>query len=193
VVCILLYRNTKFNKYYKALPERKHSSQQLIDTIVSWEKVYSSYIKQVELQALDQARGNYTSRLDLRYESVTGILSIPNSSWDNESNMWHSAGEETSWKLISSSIATLTESNLSRLTTDAYIELGTNKSFFISLRPSVNKLVSVFPIIPIATGDLLRIFVGKIQFSEHYNTTQFILGPIPHLWLDYSQVTGTLN
>lgn len=107
--------------------------------------------------------------------------------------MWHSAGEETSQKLISSSIAILTESNLSRLTTDTYIELGTNKSFFISLRPSVNKLVSVFPIIPIATGDLLRIFVGKIRFSEHYNTTQFILGPIPHLWLDYSQVTGTLN
>jgi hypothetical protein len=45
VVYILLYRNAKFNKYCKALLERKHSSQQLIDTIVSWEKVYSSHIK----------------------------------------------------------------------------------------------------------------------------------------------------
>jgi hypothetical protein len=193
VVCILLYRNAKFNKYCKALPERKHSSQQLIDTIVSWEKVYSSHIKQVELRALDRARGNYTGRLDLRHESVAGILSIPDSSWDNESNMWHSAGEETSWKLTSSSTATSTESNLSRLTTDAYIESGTNKSFFISLRPGVDKLVSVFPIIPIAAGDLLGIFAGKIRFSEHHNTAQFIPGPIPHLWLDYSQVTGTLN
>jgi hypothetical protein len=107
--------------------------------------------------------------------------------------MWHSAGEETSWKLTSSSTATSTESNLSRLTTDAYIESGTNKSFFISLRPGVDKLVSVFPIIPIAAGDLLGIFAGKIRFSEHRNTAQFIPGPIPHIWLDYSQVTGTLN
>jgi hypothetical protein len=85
--------------------------------------------------------------------------------------MWHSTGEETSWKLISSSIVILTESNLSRLIIDAYIEPGMNKSFFISLWPGINKLVSVFPIIPIAAGDLLGIFVGKIRFSEYYNTT----------------------
>ena len=84
--------------------------------------------------------------------------------------MWHSASEETSWKLTSSSIATLTESNLRRLIIDAYIELGTNKSFFISLRPGANNLVSFFPIIPIATGDLLGIFAGKIRFAEHCNT-----------------------
>jgi hypothetical protein len=107
--------------------------------------------------------------------------------------MWHSASEETSWKLTSSSTATSTESNLSRITINAYIESGTNKSFFISLRPGVNKLVSVFPIIPIAAGDLLGIFAGKIRFSEHHNTAQFIPGPILYLWLDYSQVTGTLN
>ncbi len=137
-----------------------------------WEKVYSSHIKQVELRALDQARGNYTGRLDLRYKSVARILSIPDLSWDNGSNMWHSASKETSWKLTSSSTATatLTESNLSRLTTNAYIESGTNKSFFISLRPGVDKLVSVFPIIPIAAGDLLGIFVGKIRYLEHRNT-----------------------
>ncbi|TAQ90408.1 hypothetical protein B7494_g1269 [Chlorociboria aeruginascens] len=88
VVCTLLYRNAKLNKYCKTLPERKHSSQQLIDTIVSWEKVYSSHIKQVELRALDRARGNYTGRLDLRHESVAGVLSIPDSSWDNGSDMW---------------------------------------------------------------------------------------------------------
>jgi hypothetical protein len=45
----------------------------------------------------------------------------------------------------------------------------------------VDKLVSVFPIIPIAAGDLLGIFAGNIRFSEHHNTTQFIPGPIPHL------------
>jgi hypothetical protein len=47
----------------------------------------------------------------------------------------------------SSYTTTLTKSTLRRLIEDTYIESGTNKSFFISIRPSVNKLVSVFPII----------------------------------------------
>jgi len=65
--------------------------------------------------------------------------------------------------------------------------------FFISIRPSVNKLVSVFPIAPISPGDLLGIFSGKIRFSEHCNVVQSIIGPKSYLWLDYSQFTGTLN
>jgi hypothetical protein len=47
--------------------------------------------------------------------------------------MWYSDEEEALYKLISSYIATLTKSNLKRLIEDAYIELGTNKSFFILL------------------------------------------------------------
>lgn len=53
VVTILLYRNTKFNKHCKSFPRRKHSPSELIDTIVSWEKVYSGYIRQIELRALE--------------------------------------------------------------------------------------------------------------------------------------------
>jgi hypothetical protein len=107
--------------------------------------------------------------------------------------MWHSDDEEESWKLTSSCTATSTESTPRRLTEDAYIESGTNKSFFISIRPGVDKLVSVFPVIPVSQGDLLGIFSGKIRFSEHCNVAQSIIGPTRHLWLDYSQVTGTLN
>jgi hypothetical protein len=182
----MFYRNAKFNKYCKTFPRGKHSSQELIDTIVSWEKVYSSHIEQIELRALDQARGNYSGRLDLLHISVAELLSIPESYWDNGSNMWHSDNEEASWKLTSSCIATSTESTPKRLTEDAYIESGTNKSFFISIRPSVDKLVSVFPIVPIFPGDLLGIFSGKIRFSEHCNIVQSIMGPKLYLWLDYS-------
>jgi hypothetical protein len=63
----------------------------------------------------------------------------------------------------------------------------------MSIRPGLDKLVSVFPIVPISPGHLLGIFSGKIRFSEHCNVIQSIMGPAPHLWLDYSQVTGTLN
>lgn len=95
-------------------------------------------------------------------------------------------------KLFSLSL-TSTESNPKRLTEDAYIESGTNKSFFISLPPGANKLVNVFPIVPVFPGDLLGIFSGKIRFSEHCDIAQAFKGLTPNLWLDYSQVTGTLN
>ncbi|KAH8744108.1 hypothetical protein BGZ57DRAFT_779021, partial [Hyaloscypha finlandica] len=52
---------------------------------------------------------------------------------------------------------------------DAYIESVTNKSFFISLRPSANRLVSVFPIIFVFLGNLLGIFPSKIRFLEYYD------------------------
>jgi hypothetical protein len=127
VVYTLLYRNAKFNKYCKTLP-RKHSPRGLIDTIVSWEEVYSSHVKQIELRAFDRARGNYSGRLDLLHASVADILSIPESNWDNGSNVWHSDDEEEFWKRTSSCTANSTKSTPKRLTEDAYIELGTNKS-----------------------------------------------------------------
>jgi hypothetical protein len=193
VVTILLYRDAKFNKYCKSFPRRKHSPRELIDTIVSWENVYSGYIRQIELRAFEQAKGNFSGRLDLLHASVAEILSIPESAWDNGSNTWYSDEEEASCKLTSSCIATSTESNPKRLTEDTYIESGTNKSFFVSIRPGAEKLVSVFPIVPVFPGDLLGIFSGKIRFSEHCDVAQAFEGPIPNLWLDYSQVTGTLN
>jgi hypothetical protein len=107
--------------------------------------------------------------------------------------MWHSDDEEESWKLTSSCTATSTKSTLKRLIEDAYIASGTNKSFFISIRPGINKLISVFPIVPISPGDLLGIFSGKNRFSEGCKVAQSITGPTPYLWLDYSQVIGTLN
>lgn len=129
---------------------------------MSWEKVYSGYIRQIELQALEQAKGNFLGRLDLLYVSITEILSIPELAWDNGSNTWYFNEEEASYKLISSYIVTLTESNPKRLIEDTYIESGINKSFFVLIRPSAEKLVSVFPIIPVFLGDLLGIFSGKI-------------------------------
>jgi hypothetical protein len=127
-----IYQNAKFNKYCKTFP-RQRSPRELIDTIVSWEKVYCSHIKQIKLRAVDRARGNYSRRLDLLHTSVAGMLSIPESNWDNGSNVWYSDDEE-SWKLTSSCTATSTKSTPRRLTEDAYMESGTKKSFFTSIR-----------------------------------------------------------
>ncbi|KAL5347680.1 hypothetical protein ACLOAV_007089 [Pseudogymnoascus australis] len=191
VVCILLYRNSRFNKFCKDFPRRKQSYRELINIIVSWEAVYSNHIKQIELRAIAHAQGNYSGWLDRL--QVTEQLTISESNWDNGSNVWHCYDEEEAWKLTRNCAATSAESTPKLLTKDAYIESGTNRSFFISIQPGISKLVSVFPVVPIDPGDVLGIFSGKIRFSERYNVAQSITGPAPHLWLDYSQMTGTLN
>ncbi|ELR10082.1 hypothetical protein GMDG_04482 [Pseudogymnoascus destructans 20631-21] len=191
VVCILLYRNPRFNKFCKDFPRRKQSYRELINIIVSWEAVYSNHIKQIELRAIAHAQGNYSGWLDRL--QVTEQLTISESNWDNGSNVWHCYDEEEAWKLTRNCAATSAESTPKLLTKDAYIESGTNRSFFISIQPGISKLVSVFPVVPIDPGDVLGIFSGKIRFSERCNVAQSITGPAPHLWLDYSQMTGTLN
>ncbi|OBT83713.1 hypothetical protein VE02_08283 [Pseudogymnoascus sp. 03VT05] len=70
VVYTLLYRNARFNKYCKTFLRRKKSSRELIDTILSWEAVYSSHIKQIELRAVGYSRvttrAGWTYRLHLK-------------------------------------------------------------------------------------------------------------------------------
>lgn len=53
--------------------------------------------------------------------------------------------------------------------------------------------LSVYSIVALSKGDFLGIFAGNVRFSEAFNVERGIYSPIDNLWLDYSQVTGTLN
>lgn len=88
---------------------------------------------------------------------------MPESKWDNGSKVWHSDNEEEPWQLTSSCTATSAESIPKRLTEVAYIESGTNRSFFISIGPGVDKLVSVSPIIPMSSGDVLEFSLARFD------------------------------
>jgi hypothetical protein len=68
-----------------------------------------------------------------------------------------------------------------------------NKSIFVTLKAVDGQLLLVYPIIPVSAGDFLGIFAGTIRFTEDDNPAQRIPGPTADLFLDYSQVTGTLN
>jgi hypothetical protein len=67
-----------------------------------------------------------------------------------------------------------------------------NKSIFISLVEKSDKLLAVCPSIPVSRNNFLGVFSGKIRYSED-RVVQAIPGPTEKLWLDYSQVSGTLN
>jgi len=85
-------------------------------------------------------------------------------------------------------------------------KLDCNKAIFINMipyegesgkrvignKPASTKLLSVSPLIPMAPGDFLGIFSGKLRYSES-KPSRAIEGPLPGLWLDYSETPGKLS
>lgn len=53
--------------------------------------------------------------------------------------------------------------------------------------------LTVYPIITVQEGDILRVFAGEIRFSSDCNAVYGVPGPKEKLWLDYSKVTGVIN
>ena len=56
----------------------------------------------------------------------------------------------------------------------------------------VAKLLSVSLLVPVAPGDFLGIFSGKLRYVDQ-KPPKAIKGPVPGLWLDRSEITGKLN
>ncbi|KAJ5712430.1 hypothetical protein N7493_008898 [Penicillium malachiteum] len=72
-------------------------------------------------------------------------------------------------------------------------ESGGDKYLFTFLLRKDDTSLLLCSIIPVREGDFLGIFSGKIRFSETWSPPHGIRGRVNNLWLDYSQVTGTLN
>ncbi|KAJ5709037.1 hypothetical protein N7493_010371 [Penicillium malachiteum] len=72
-------------------------------------------------------------------------------------------------------------------------ESGRDKSAFTFLLPKDGSSLFVYSIVPVREGDFLGIFAGKIRFFEDLSATYGIPGLVENLWLDYSQLTGTMN
>jgi hypothetical protein len=53
-------------------------------------------------------------------------------------------------------------------------------------------LLSVSPLIFVAPGDFLGIFSGKLRYLD-WKPLRAIEGPIPGLWLNYSDIPSKLN
>ncbi|KNG81119.1 hypothetical protein ANOM_011431 [Aspergillus nomiae NRRL 13137] len=106
--------------------------------------------------------------------------------------MWISRDEESASRLAEPKVGLPTQL-WNPYDNHTISELSKNKSIFISLLPTDNGHLSVCPIVPLREGDFLGVFAGTIGFSEHFDPFCGIRGPGQRLWLDYSQITGTLN
>jgi hypothetical protein len=69
---------------------------------------------------------------------------------------------------------------------------GESGKTVIGNRFALAKLLSVSLLISCAPGDFLGIFSGKVRYTDE-KPSKAIKGPVPGLWLDYTEITGTLN
>jgi hypothetical protein len=85
-------------------------------------------------------------------------------------------------------------------------KLASNRSIFVSIipyegksenrviggKPASTKLYSISPLVSVDTGDFLGIFLGKLRYINQ-RPPRAVKGPVPGLWLDYSEIPGKLN
>jgi hypothetical protein len=81
---MLYYQTPAFDAYCKKYPKTKEPT--LLDTILSWEKVYGPQIDQLELRVHAQRTGDFSGRCNLQQKHVAKRLNISESSWNDASN-----------------------------------------------------------------------------------------------------------
>ncbi|KAE8383917.1 hypothetical protein BDV26DRAFT_277124 [Aspergillus bertholletiae] len=187
---ILFYRTKEFDTHCKEYPKTNEIT--LLDTVLSWEDVYGPQIEQLEKRAIKWSEGDFTGKVYLDEPHVAQKLEVPGSSWNDAVNMWISRDEESASRLAEPKVGLPTQL-WNPYDNHTISELSKNKSIFLSLLPTDNGHLSVCPIVPVREGDFLGVFAGMIRFSENFDPFCGIRGPGQRLWLDYSQVTGTLN
>ncbi|OQD72505.1 hypothetical protein PENDEC_c021G04478 [Penicillium decumbens] len=187
---VLYYRTKEFDSYCKGYP--KTSKVSLVDTIKKWEAQYRPYIEQLETRILRLGKGDLARVSDLDNPQVTERLKVQESCWNCAGNEWAFPNEEESYKGIG--LQTFSPDMVCAPYDNQLVsESGGDKSSFTFLLPKDDSSLLVCSIIPVHEGDFLGVFSGKIRFSETWSPTHGIRGPVDNLWLDYSQVTGTLN
>ncbi|KAJ6021264.1 hypothetical protein N7540_006768 [Penicillium herquei] len=188
---VLYYRTKEFDSYCRSYPKTAEIS--LVDATMSWETQYRPFIEQLETRVLRLGQGDLARFCDLETPQVIGRLEVPKSSWNNAGNEWAFAAEKESFTdkcLHAFPTELILESQNNQFLVS---EFGRDKSPFVFIVPQDSMALSVCSIVPVCEGDFLGIFAGSIRFSEEFNVKRGICSPINNLWLDYSQVTGTLN
>src|SRR5271163_4975849 len=117
---ITCYRTAEFNQYCKTYPRRSGIS--LVDTIVSWEKVYGPQIDQLEGRVFEHCEGDFSGKSRLIQKHVAERLQVAESSWNDASNEWYSGDEEAAFKLTTTVKATSSKSLASLLRTSRSVE-----------------------------------------------------------------------
>ncbi|EAW16714.1 uncharacterized protein NFIA_060700 [Aspergillus fischeri NRRL 181] len=188
----LIYCTQEFDSYCKTYPQSSETS--LIDTVAKWEKAYGSYIEQLEYLVSHYMKGDVARKSYVRFPPVAARLTVPGQSWNDAGNAWFSADEESSFTPENGAIAVPPDNLGVAFGGRSLFQDERDKSIFMLLAPrDDDQLLSVRSLIPVYEGDFLGVFLGTIRSKPDFGPKWGVPGPQENLWLDYSQVTGTLN
>lgn len=129
---------------------------------------------------------------DLENPQVIERLKVNECSQNNAKNEQAFASEEESYKVIG--LQTFSPNVISAPYNNQLVPgPSRDRSAFTFLLPKEGGSLFVCSIVPERERDFLGIFASNIRFSRDLSAAHGIRGPIDNLWLDYSQVTSTLN
>lgn len=160
------------------------------------------------MRVIAQEGGDFSGKCDIEDHRICERLRIPcTGSWANHVSDWDQDHIEYESFLADHRVmATSGKSSEHILYHGIKGELACNKSIFVSMvpyegesgkrvignKPASTKLLSISPLVLIALGDFLGIFSGKLRFVKQ-KPLRAIKGPIPGLWLDYSEIPSKFN
>lgn len=170
VTLLLLYRTKEFRTHFLRHPNE-------LETILSWNQVYQPLLQGLRLRAIAQADGDYSGRCDLEDQDIFHRLHVPQGvTWGDDLSDWRDSVEKDNYLAAHSIRAVSGKSNAHVLQHSIKGDIDANKAVYISMilyegistkrtlsgkSPSA-KLLAVSTLVPVAPGDFLGIFPGKL-------------------------------
>jgi hypothetical protein len=198
---LLLYRTGEFKTYFFQHPKD-------LDILLSWNQVYDFSLRQLRLRVIAEEGNDFSGKSDVEEKWISDRLHAPQKRcWGNHLSVWDQDLTEYENFLANHSMKpTSGKSNIHVLRHGIKGQLDRNKSIYVGLVPyngesgkmafknktASTELLLVASLVPVAPGDFLGIFPGQLRYTEQ-KPTRAIKGPVPGLWLDYSEVMGKLN
>jgi hypothetical protein len=189
VVMMLFYRTSEFTNFCEKFD--KDADQTLIETVQSWEDKYGPQLVSLERRIQTASQDDLTGKLWL--SQIAHNVTVKEDCWKNDRNDWHSGEEADFTAMHGSPSATSDQQGGLHDIPSAKCRKSRNMSLFVILDPRGTEQICVCSIVTIKQDDFLGVFAGEIRYSESFDETWGIGGPLDKLWLDYSKITGLLN
>ncbi|KAN0117099.1 hypothetical protein V8E51_003076 [Hyaloscypha variabilis] len=198
---VLLGRTSEFKSYFFQHPKE-------LDTLLLWNKVYDFPLQQLRLRVIAQEGNDFAGKSDIEEQWICDRLHAPqNMCWGDHLSVWDQDSTEHEDFLANHSLKpTSGKSNTHVLRYGIKGQLDCNKSIYVSFVPyegqsdkrtlsnktASTELLAIAPLVAVAPGDFLGLFPGRLRYTDQ-KPTRAISGPVPNIWLDYSEAMGKLN
>ncbi|KFY80511.1 hypothetical protein V499_00635 [Pseudogymnoascus sp. VKM F-103] len=198
---LLLYRTSAFKTYFY-----RHTKK--LDLLLSWNEVFDLLLQRLRLRIIAEEGNDFSGTCDIEDKRIFERLRVVRiEAWGNDISVWDRDHTEYENFLANHSmISTSGKSNKHVLRHGVKGKFASNKAIYIDMlpyegvsgkrvigkKPASTKLLSICPLISVCPGDFLGIFAGKLRYLDS-KPLRAIKGPIPRLWLDYSEFPSKLN